>query len=248
LQQEQEEDDVEHSELTEDVVAAESERIIAESSMAELCTPDNCMWAATWQFCPGAMLEYGEELHDAYHKRMNETREELRSIHWCLGLIDPAVIDFPEMQEAINQKDGLAAYEVLRRFAVSLPGQTREILDDGYQLEFWRISSSGLIRKTKNLRIPITLTTPDHEVMPFYYDTIRCDFRNMDGSLVSNDVPDWVWSVAADAVRKAFGLKEEGITIAVPAEIIEAIKRNNEDVQLHSVKLSSKHSAMNTTS
>ena len=71
--QEQEEDDVEHSELTEDVVAAESERIIAESSMAELCTPDNCLWAATWQFCPGAMLEYGEE-HDAYHKRMNEAR------------------------------------------------------------------------------------------------------------------------------------------------------------------------------
>ena len=62
-QAQEEEDDVEHGE---------------ESSMVELCTPENCMWAATWQFCP--MLEYGEE-HDAYHKRMNETREELRSIH-----------------------------------------------------------------------------------------------------------------------------------------------------------------------
>jgi hypothetical protein len=56
---------------------------------------------------------------------------------WCDGLgIDPAVIDCPEMQEAINQKDGLAAYEVLRHKAVSLPGQQRENLDDGYQLEF----------------------------------------------------------------------------------------------------------------
>ena len=81
------------------------------------------------------------------------------------------------------------------------------------------------------MRVPVTISTPEFEMISLYYDTVSYTFYHQDGSSVGDELPTDIWKMAAEIVMRVLGdieQTEEDVVVTVPPNILEAIQRQND--------------------